>query len=130
MRLAYDDATSISDPSKHYIPNGDMLTESRDIRPGIYPERPIELQPGFCKHSVMAIGGMEVSRTTLDNNALPNPVFGYNDQAGTFSIFNYADYSAGLYRPDMVVRSITDSRHGAISFRDTVLLRGLRQCFL
>ena len=118
MRLAYDDATSISDPSKHYIPNGDMLTESRDISQAYTLRGQLNYNRAFGKHSVMAIGGMEVSRTTLDNNAYPTR-FGYNDQAGTFSIFNYADYSAGLYRPDMLYGQSLTAGIGAISFRDT-----------
>jgi len=100
------------------FPNGDMLTESRDISQAYTLRGQLNYNRAFGKHSVMAIGGMEVSRTTLDNNAYPTR-FGYNDQAGTFSIFNYADYSAGLYRPDMLYGQSLTAGIGAISFRDT-----------
>jgi TonB-linked SusC/RagA family outer membrane protein len=117
MRLAYDDGTSVANPTKHYIPDGDMLTESRDINQSYTLRGQLNYNKTFGKHSVMAIAGTEVSRSTLDNNAYPTR-FGYNDQAGTFAIFNYADYSAGLYNADMLAPQTLTAGIGSIGFQD------------
>jgi TonB-linked SusC/RagA family outer membrane protein len=117
MRLAYDDETSISNSSKHYIPDGDMLNESRNISEDYTLRGQLNFNKTYGKHSVMAIAGTEVSRSTLDNNAYPTR-FGYNDQAGTFATFNYADYSAGLYTADMLFPAPLAAGIGSISSRD------------
>ncbi len=119
MRVGYNDGTSISNPSKHYLPEGDMVTESRNINQAYSVRAQLNFNREFGKHSVIAIAGTEVSRDTRDNNIFPTR-FGYNDQAGTFATFNYADYNAGLYNADMLGTSKPQSpvNIGSIVFRD------------
>ncbi|WP_346316128.1 SusC/RagA family TonB-linked outer membrane protein [Chitinophaga sp. YIM B06452] len=118
MRQFYNDATSIANPSKHYIPDGAMVNESR----GIIQSYMLRGQLGFnrnlgLRHYVAALAGMEVSQTKTDNNTYPTR-FGYNDQAGTFATFNYADYNAGLYNADMLGTSRPTASIGSYAFDD------------
>jgi len=101
MRLAYNDGTSISNPSKHYIPDGDMVQEGRTLNQTYTIRGQLNFNRSFGKHQVMAIAGTEVTRDVWDNNTYPTR-FGYDDQSGTFATFNYADYNAGIYNSDML----------------------------
>lgn len=104
MRLGYNSGTSISNPAKHYIPDGDMVTETRNVNEAYTLRAQLNFNRSFGAHSVIAIAGTEVTRSKLDQNGYPTR-FGYNDQAGTFATFNYADYNAGLYNADMLTTS-------------------------
>ena len=105
MRLAYNDGTSVSNSSKHYIPEGDVVAEARNINQAYTVRAQVNYNKLAGKHSVIAIAGAEVSKLTYNNNTLPTRV-GYNDRAGTFSTFNYADYTAGLYNADILGSSM------------------------
>lgn len=118
MRLGYDDATSATTPGKHYIPDGAMVNETR----GASQYYMLRGQLGFnrnigLKHYVAAIAGMEISQSQTDNNQYPTR-FGYNDQAGTFAIMNYADYIAGNYNSDMLGTNRPGVSAGAYAFAD------------
>ncbi|WP_298708189.1 SusC/RagA family TonB-linked outer membrane protein [Chitinophaga sp.] len=118
MRTGYNDATSSSVPSKHYIPEGDMLNESRNINQAYTLRAQLNFNRDFGAHSVIALAGTEVSRDVWDNNTLPTR-FGYNDQAGTFNTFNYADYIAGNYNSDMLMSAGRPTASiGSMAFRD------------
>lgn len=119
MRLGYNDGTSVSNPAKHYLPDGDMLTEGRNINQAYTLRAQLNYNKTFGKHIVMTIAGGEITRDVYDNNNYATR-FGYNDQAGTFVPFNYADYNAGLYNADMLGTSKPQSQvsSGSLSFRD------------
>lgn len=120
MRMGYNDGTSISNPAKHYIPDGDMLTESRTVNQAYTLRAQANFNRNFGRHSIIAIAGAELTRDILDNNTYPTR-FGYNDQAGTFATFNYADYNAGLYNTDMYSTSNRPQSPvsiGSFTFRD------------
>ncbi|WP_177192099.1 SusC/RagA family TonB-linked outer membrane protein [Chitinophaga arvensicola] len=117
-RLWYDDNTSISNPSKHYIPDGAVVNESRNANQSYMFRTQLNFNRIFAqKHRVSAIAGNEISRNTSDNNSLPTR-FGYNDQAGSFSTFNYADYNAGSYNADMLGTNRPSASIGSIGFVD------------
>ncbi|GEP96113.1 SusC/RagA family TonB-linked outer membrane protein [Chitinophaga cymbidii] len=119
MRVGYNDGTSISNPAKHYIPDGDMVTESRNVNQAYTLRAQLNFNRSFGDHSVIAIAGSELTRDVRDYNSFPTR-FGYNDQAGTFATFNYADYNAGLYNADMIGTTKPQSPVGigGMSFRD------------
>ncbi|WP_341840601.1 SusC/RagA family TonB-linked outer membrane protein [Chitinophaga caseinilytica] len=118
MRIGFNDATSVANPAKHYVPDGGMVNESR----GMSQYYMLRGQLGFnrnlgLKHYVAAIAGMEISQTVTDNNAYPTR-FGYNDQAGTFNTFNHADYNAGVYNSDMLGTGRPSATIGSYVFND------------
>ncbi|MBO9730761.1 MAG: SusC/RagA family TonB-linked outer membrane protein [Chitinophaga sp.] len=118
VRLWYDDNTSISNPSKHYVPDGAVVNEDRNFSQSYM----FRTQLNFSKligsrHRVAAIAGNEISRNTTDNNSLPTR-FGYNDQAGTFATFNYADYNAGNYNADKLGVNSPSASIGRYQFQD------------
>ncbi|MCK7557599.1 SusC/RagA family TonB-linked outer membrane protein [Chitinophaga sedimenti] len=120
MRLAYNGGTSVSNPEKHYIPDGDMLNESRNVNQAYTLRAQLNYQREFGVHSIIALAGSEITRDVRDFNAYPTR-FGYNDQSGTFATFNYADYNAGLYNADMIStigKPASTVNIGAMEFRD------------
>ena len=119
LRAAYNDATSISNPSKHYIPDGDMINESRNMNEDFTIRAQLTYNKRIGKlHRIAVLGGSEVRRDIVDNNTMPTR-FGYNDLAGTFVPFNYADYSTTIYNSDMYrsAGKIT-ANNGSYAFRD------------
>lgn len=117
MRLGYDDATSVSNSTKHYIPDGAMVDETRNVNQSYTFRAQLNYNRSFGKHNIIAIAGTEISKDTYDNNQYPTR-FGYNEQAGNFSTFNYSDYSSGVYTSDMLGSSRPSASVGAYSFRD------------
>jgi TonB-linked SusC/RagA family outer membrane protein len=118
VRLWYDDNTSIANPSKHYIPDGAVVNESRNFNQSYMFRTQLNFNKVIAsKHRVSAIAGNEISRNTADNNSLPTR-FGYNDQAGTFSTFNYADYNAGNYTADKIGTSSPSASIGGYVYQD------------
>lgn len=93
LRAAFNATTSIKDNTKHYVPDGSMIDEARNINTAYTFRGQINFNRTFNKHRVTAIAGSEINRDYLDNNAYPTR-FGYNDQAGSFATFNYQDYLA------------------------------------
>ncbi len=119
LRAAYNDATSISNPSKHYIPDGDMINEARNMNEDFTIRAQLTYNKRIGKlHRIAVLGGSEVRRDIVDNNTMPTR-FGYNDLAGTFVPFNYADYSTTIYNSDMY-RSAgkISATSGSYAFRD------------
>lgn len=118
VRLWYDDNTSIANPSKHYIPDGAVVNESRNFNQSYMFRTQLNFNKLIAsRHRISAIAGNEISRNTADNNNLPTR-FGYNDQAGTFSTFNYADYNAGNYTADKLGTSSPSASIGSYNFQD------------
>jgi TonB-linked SusC/RagA family outer membrane protein len=121
MRLYYDDGTSISNPAKHYIPDGAMADEARNLNQTYTFRGQVNYSGVFGRHNVIAIAGTELTRDTYDNNTYPTR-FGYNDLAGNFSTFNYSDFNAGLYNADMLGTSRPVASVGTFNFRDNRFL--------
>lgn len=118
LRLGYNDGTSLSNASKHYFPDGDALDESRNINEAYTLRAQLNFNKNMGQHSIFAIAGSELNRNVADNNTSPTRL-GYNDQAGTFATFNYADYNAGLYNADMFGTSRPlNTTIGVIGFTD------------
>jgi outer membrane receptor protein involved in Fe transport len=118
MRLAYNSSTSISNPVNHYIPDGDMINETRYINENWTLRTQINYSKTFGKHRVNALAGNEVRRITYDNNTYETR-FGYNSTAGSFTPVNMKDLKSGTYTSDMVGGSIIVSpSYGSYSIRD------------
>jgi TonB-linked SusC/RagA family outer membrane protein len=118
VRLWYDDNTSIANPSKHYVPDGAVVNESRNFNQSYMFRTQLNFNKVIAsKHRISAIAGNEISRNTADNNNMPTR-FGYNDQAGTFSTFNYADYNAGNYTADKIGTSSPTASIGSYVYQD------------
>lgn len=119
VRALYNAATSVSNTTKHYVPDGAMVDEYRNINEAYTFRGQVNFSRVFhSKHRISAIAGGEINRDRLDNNVYPTR-FGYNDQAGAFSPFNYADYGAGLYSADVQLPGgLIAVNNGSYAFRD------------
>lgn len=120
IRALYNLTTSIADNTKHYIPDGSMIDESRNINEAYTLRGQINFNRTFnSKHRISAIAGSEINKDVLDNNAYPTR-YGYNDQAGTFSPFNYADFNALLKYSDFLLPAggLFLANNGSYTFRD------------
>ncbi|UYQ91928.1 SusC/RagA family TonB-linked outer membrane protein [Chitinophaga horti] len=119
LRNFYNDATSVSNPAKHYFPEGGMIAEARNINEAYTFRGQINFNRIIAtRHRVTAIAGGEISRDTYDYNTSPTRV-GYNDLAGTFAVVNTVDYNNGLYNADMLYASgRTNIGNGSIAYRD------------
>jgi len=119
VRALYNAATSVSNPTKHYIPDGSVVDESRNINESYTFRGQLNYNKTFHgRHRITGIAGGEINKDVLDYNSYPTR-YGYNDQAGSFSPFNYADYNSGLYLSDFVFPGgFTAPSNGAYTFRD------------
>lgn len=119
VRSAFNDATSVTNTAKHYIPEGGYLNESRNVNESFTFRAQLNYNKVlFAKHRIAVIGGHEVSRDAFENNAYPTR-FGHDEQAGIFNTFNYTDYNAGNYNADMLYASGKPiASIGGLTFRD------------
>ncbi|NML22732.1 SusC/RagA family TonB-linked outer membrane protein [Pseudoflavitalea sp. G-6-1-2] len=119
VRSLYNATASMSTPGKHYIPEGSMINETRSLNEAYT----LRAQANYAKtfngvHRISVIAGGELNKDVLDNNTAPTRV-GYNDQAGTFTPFNYVEYNSGLTSPDFIFPDGWMSvLNGSYSFRD------------
>lgn len=101
MRLAYNNSTSIDTPTNHYVPDGDMISESRNSNENWTLRTQINYDWTYGKHRVSALAGNEVRRITRDNNTYETRL-GYNATAGSFTPINIKDFKGGAYNQDMI----------------------------
>ena len=101
MRVAFNNATSLSNPSNHYVPDGDMINETRYKNENWTLRAQANFNRTFGKHRVTALAGYEVRRITYDNNTYATRL-GYNSTAGSFSAVNLVDFKTGEYNSDML----------------------------
>lgn len=85
MRTSYNDGTSCTNPSKHYIPEGGWIDEDRGSITSWVIRGQLNYKQSFDneKHRVSAIAGSEISKDTYEITYLPTRV-GYNPVFGTY----------------------------------------------
>ena len=119
IRLAYNNSTSIETPSNRYIPDGDMIDETRYVNESWTVRTQVNFNREFGKHRVSALAGNEVRRLTYDNNQYASRL-GYNSTAGSFTPVNIKDLKTGIYNSDMMIgNDLSGSlNYGSYSLRD------------
>ncbi|WP_286524688.1 SusC/RagA family TonB-linked outer membrane protein [Duncaniella freteri] len=118
MRNAYNSSTSMSNPTNHYIPDGDAVNETRYTSEDWTLRTQISYSKSFGLHRVSALAGNEVRRISYDNNQYATR-FGYNSTAGSFSPVNIKDLASGTYNSDMIGGSAGFyPEYGEYSLRD------------
>lgn len=118
MRLAYNGSTSISNPVNHYIPDGDMIDETRYTNEYWTLRSQITYAKSFGLHRVSFLGGNEIRQTKYDNNTYATR-FGYNQVAGSFTPLNLVDLKTGVNNSDMIAGSAgVSASYGAYALRD------------
>ncbi|GHT60631.1 SusC/RagA family TonB-linked outer membrane protein [Bacteroidia bacterium] len=100
-RIAYSNTTSRSNSANHYVPEGGIIDERRNINESWTLRSQInfnrDLKEGL--HRINALVGNEVRRMTYDNNAYATRV-GYNAVAGSFVPVNALDINQGKNASD------------------------------
>lgn len=120
VRALYNLTTSIADNTKHYVPDGSIIDETRNNNEAYTVRGQLNFNRTFnSKHRITVIAGSEINKDVLDNNAYPTR-YGYNDQAGTFSPFNYADFNAFLNYSDYLLPGggLFMANNGGYTLRD------------
>lgn len=119
MRLAFNNATSRTSSSTHYVPDGDLINETRYSSENWTVRTQLNFNREFGKHRVTALAGNEVRRITYDNNQYATRL-GYNSTAGSFTPVNLKDFIAGEYNADMIDSNDLQSSlsNGQYSLRD------------
>ncbi|TDQ80249.1 TonB-linked SusC/RagA family outer membrane protein [Sphingobacterium yanglingense] len=121
IRIAYNDATSRSNPALHYLPEGGVINENRNLNESWTLRSQLNYNTilGEGKHRIHALFGNEVRKLTFDNNELASR-FGYNPIAGSFIPVNIKDYLGGLYDSDMLFEAtFPGMTNGEFKYRDT-----------
>lgn len=103
LRIAYNDNTSRSNPANHYIPDGAAINEGRGVNQSWTLRSQLNYAKDFKenKYRLNVLLGNEIRKFTFDNNTLATRL-GYNPTAGSYIPVNIKDYSAGIYRADML----------------------------
>ncbi|WP_321308876.1 SusC/RagA family TonB-linked outer membrane protein [Marinifilum fragile] len=125
MRIGYNDATSATDPSKHYLPEGGLLDESRNINESYTFRSQLSFNRSFNEgiHRVTAIAGNEIRRDQFDNAILPTKV-GYNPISGDFvtvdnsDIYAYTGSNGGDYLMGRYNSMLPRIYEGELDYRD------------
>ena len=68
MRLAYNSMTSKTNSATHYVPDGDMINETRSTNENWTIRTQLNYRGQFGKHRVSALAGNEVRRIFTDSN--------------------------------------------------------------
>lgn len=142
VRALYNLTTSIKDKTKHYIPDGSIVNEARNINEAYTFRGQLNFNKTFnSRHRITAIAGSEINKDVLDNNTYPTR-YGYNEQAGTFSqmdylafnnLINYSDYllpGGGLFIADNGSFTLRDNRfvslyaNGSYEYDNRFILSG------
>lgn len=95
MRTAYNDATSQTNPTMHYLPEGGMITENRGTIDTWVLRGQLNYNQSFDndKHRITAMLGTEISKDTYETVYMPSRV-GYNSVSASYnSGFNALDYN-------------------------------------
>ncbi len=99
MRIGYNDATSKSDPSKHYLPEGGMIDETRGYSDFYTLRTQLTYNKTFNqKHRLSLLVGNEVMRQQFNNSTQASRV-GYNPVSGDFVFIDNSTFSP-YYSPN------------------------------
>lgn len=103
VRIGYNDATSRSNNATHYLPDGAIVDEQRNINESWTLRTQVNFNRAFNgdKHRVTLLAGNEIRQNKYDNNTLATRV-GYNSTAGSFVPVNAMDLNAQKYDADML----------------------------
>lgn len=103
VREAYNDSKSLSNPARHYLPDGAVIDENRNNNQNWTIRSQINFNRSFggTKHIVTAIAGNEIRKVAIDRIVLATRA-GYNEQAGAFTPVNVLDYNSTVYSNDML----------------------------
>lgn len=106
VRIAYNDATSRANNVNHYLPDGAVINEQRNVNEDWTIRTQINFNRAFLndKHRVTVLLGNEVRRSTYDNNEMATRA-GYNEVAGSFIPMNLKDYIGNVNYADMLFAS-------------------------
>jgi TonB-linked SusC/RagA family outer membrane protein len=120
-RTAYTATTSIANPANHYIPEGAIVDERRNINESWTFRSQVNYGRDFeeGRHRVNFIAGNEIRRSTYDNNTYATRV-GYNPTAGTFVPVNIPAISQYTYADDWYLYpnvSLTSGAYGRVDNR-------------
>lgn len=102
MRTAYNDGTSLKNPTKHYIPDGGKIDETRSSIMSWVIRAQLNYNQAFNegKHRITAMFGSEISRDTYETTYLPTRL-GYDPVSATynsgFSIHDYKNNAGNMY---------------------------------
>ncbi|WP_256006856.1 SusC/RagA family TonB-linked outer membrane protein [Pedobacter deserti] len=119
VRTAYNDATSIKNNADHYLPDGSIIDERRNVNQNWTVRTQLNLNREFngTKHRITALVGSEIRKLTFDNNQNETRV-GYNPIAGSFIPMNLKDYNAGIYNSDMLLGRRITLNPGSFQYMD------------
>lgn len=119
MRLAYNSMTSKKNNSNHYVPDGDMINESRSNNENWTIRTQINYKGQFGPHRISALAGNEVRRISTDSNSYETRL-GYNSTAGSFSPFNIVDFKSNTFKQDLLYGNTLSSAisYGSYGLRD------------
>ncbi len=119
MRLAYNSMTSKKNNSNHYVPDGDMINETRSTSENWTIRTQINYRGQFGPHRISALAGNEIRRISTDNNQYETRL-GYNSTAGSFTPFNIVDFKSTTFKQDLLYGNTLSSAisYGGYSLRD------------
>lgn len=119
MRLAYNNMTSKTNPSTHYVPDGDMINETRSTNENWTIRTQINYHGQFGPHRISALAGNEIRRISTDSNQYETRL-GYNSTAGSFTPFNIVDFKGNTFKQDLLYTNSLASAitYGSYSLRD------------
>lgn len=86
MRTAYNDGTSVSNPSKHYIPEGGKIDENRGTIDSWVIRAQLNYKQSFNndKHRISAMFGSEINKDTYEYSYMATRL-GYNPVSATWN---------------------------------------------
>lgn len=110
MRTAYNDGTSATNHTKHYIPEGGKIDESRETSDSWVIRAQLNYNQSFSneRHRVSAMFGSEISKDTYEDVDLPTRL-GYDPVSAT--------YNSGFYTSDYL--NNTNNMYGDMLFGTT-----------
>ena len=119
MRLAYNSMTSKTNSATHYVPDGDMINETRSTNENWTIRTQLNYRGQFGKHRVSALAGNEVRRIFTDSNQYETRL-GYNSTAGSFTPFNIVDFKSNTFKQDLLYGNTLSGsiNYGSYGLRD------------
>jgi TonB-linked SusC/RagA family outer membrane protein len=119
VRYAYNASTSKSNPINHYIPEGAIINERRNINESWTLRGQVNYNQDFQDrlHRVNLLAGYEMRRMTYNNNTYATRM-GFNPTAGTFVPVDIKGINAYTYYSDMYTWQGFSPSNGSYSLLD------------